>query len=87
MAKQYRQKPSMDTFLRTIPNGKAVHVSIHNIAVSRIESSLTTDNAPIGPDSGVLCPCVLVTYQDGTTRLVVGDQTPFIGNYVRSEVQ
>jgi hypothetical protein len=63
---------SMDSFLRTIPNGVPVHVSIQNVAVRKDAVSGLPDNLPPIFGDTVLSPAVLYTYSNGRTKLCLG---------------
>jgi hypothetical protein len=61
---------SMDSFLRTIPNGTPVHVSIQNVAVRKDMSTELLDNQPPIFGDSVVAPAVLYVYRDGSTKLI-----------------
>lgn len=60
---------SMETFLRTIPNGDPVHVSIRNVAIRKDMSTGLPDNQPPQFGDSVIAPAVLYVYRNGMSKL------------------
>jgi len=68
-SQKHMNTASMESFLRTIPNGKPVHVSIQNVAVRLDAMSQTPDNLPIANGDIVLAPAILYIYSNGRSQL------------------
>jgi len=72
MAKQHKQAPTMEQFLRTIPNGQAVHLSIHNVAVAGSQDTLKPTGEVCSEATWMLAPAVLRIGQQGHATLTLG---------------
>jgi hypothetical protein len=69
-SQKHMKDTSLDSFLRTIPNGNPVHVSIQNVAVRKDISSDQPVNQPIFNGDTVFAPAVLYLYRNGSTKLI-----------------